>query len=61
LLQQALSDSERGLGKLKLKVDHGAIEYLAEKANGDARSALNALEMAALVGREEDGEIIVSI
>jgi putative ATPase len=61
LLQQALSDSERGLGKLKLKVDSGAIEYLAEKANGDARSALNALELAALVGREEDGEIIVSL
>lgn len=61
LLQQALSDSERGLGKLKLKVDPGALEYLAEKANGDARSVLNALEMAALVGMEEDGEIIVSL
>lgn len=61
LLQQALSDSERGLGTLKLKVDPGAIEYMAEKANGDARSALNALEMVALVGREEDGEIIVSL
>jgi putative ATPase len=61
LLQQALSDSERGLGKIKLKVDPAAVEYLAEKANGDARSALNALEMAALVGREEDGEILVTL
>ena len=61
LLQQALNDSERGLGKIKLKVDPGAIEYLAEKANGDARSALNALEMAALVGREEDGVITVTL
>ena len=61
LLQQALNDSERGLGKTKLKVAPGAIEYLAEKANGDARSALNALEMAALVGREEDGVITVTL
>ncbi len=61
LLKAALENSERGLGKLQLKVDQEALDYLAEKANGDARAALNALEMSVLVGIEDNDTIRVTV
>ncbi len=61
LLKAALEHSEKGLGKLQLKVDQEALEYLAEKANGDARAALNALEMSVLVGIEDNDTIRVTV
>jgi len=48
LLQRALADEERGLGHLKIKADEAALRHLAKAADGDARRALNALEIAAL-------------
>ena len=48
LLQRALTDAERGLGHLKLRVEEGALRHLARVADGDARKCLNALEIAAL-------------
>lgn len=47
LLERALLDAERGLGKLGLTVAENALEMLASYASGDARSSLNALEVAA--------------
>lgn len=47
ILEHALNDTERGLGKLGLKADKAALEFLAEQASGDARIALNTLEVAA--------------
>jgi putative ATPase len=47
LLDRALSDQERGLGKLKLTIDAGARELLLAAADGDARRMLNLLETAA--------------
>ena len=47
LLQRALTDSERGLGALGLTADEGALEAMASYSSGDARNALNALEVAA--------------
>jgi putative ATPase len=47
LLQRALHDSERGLGALHLSADEGTLETLASYSSGDARNALNALEVAA--------------
>ena len=47
LLERALSDSERGLGALKLAADEGTLETIASYSSGDARNALNALEVAA--------------
>lgn len=44
--QQALSDPERGYGKLKVKLEPDALAHLVNVANGDARSLLNALELA---------------
>jgi putative ATPase len=48
LLQQALADSERGLGYLKISADEKALRHLAKISDGDARKALNSLEIAAL-------------
>lgn len=47
LLQRALHDEERGLGKLALAADEAAMATLASYSSGDARYALNALEVAA--------------
>ncbi|HJN91098.1 MAG TPA: replication-associated recombination protein A [Dehalococcoidia bacterium] len=46
LLERALNDSERGLGKTAMTVAEEALETLAELSGGDARSGLNNLELA---------------
>jgi putative ATPase len=46
LLNRALTDSERGLGTLNLTPDEGVLETIASYSSGDARNALNALEVA---------------
>lgn len=43
---QALTDKERGYGRWKVEFEEGALEHLIDTANGDARSLLNALELA---------------
>jgi len=48
LLQRALADAERGLGYLKISADENALRHLAKISDGDARKALNSLEIAAL-------------
>ena len=53
LMRRALTDTERGLGKLDLAVDDDAMQLIAHEADGDARRALSVLEAAALlVGAE---------
>lgn len=47
ILAQALSDTDRGLGKLGLSVTDDALDFLAAQADGDARKALNTLEVSA--------------
>lgn len=53
ILKRALSDKERGLGKSLVKVSAEALEFLANAANGDARNALNALELAVKTGKKD--------
>ena len=48
LLQRSLADTERGLGYMKIEADEAALNHLARLSDGDARKALNALEIAAL-------------
>ncbi len=48
LLQRALVDGERGLGQIKIQADDVALRHLAKLSDGDARKALNSLEIAAL-------------
>ncbi|MDP3775568.1 MAG: replication-associated recombination protein A [Gemmatimonadales bacterium] len=47
LVERAIADSERGLGKLGLTIDDEALALLGREADGDARRALSALEAAA--------------
>lgn len=62
LLQRALADSERGLGHLRLEVAPEALRHLARVADGDARKALNALEIAVLTTPSAaDGVIRISL
>ncbi|MFH1254996.1 MAG: replication-associated recombination protein A [bacterium] len=44
IAKKALRDETRGLGELKIKISDDAVNLLAEMSNGDARTALNALE-----------------
>jgi len=48
IIQRALRDEERGLADYRVDLDTDALEHLVNLANGDARIALNALELAAL-------------
>ena len=47
VLIRALRDEEKGLAILPIEIDDEALDYLAEVSSGDARTALNALELAA--------------
>jgi len=46
ILRYALSDTERGLGMIRVQIDDDALAHLMHVAGGDARNALNALELA---------------
>ena len=48
IIQRALEDRERGLGKMRVEVAEDALRHLIAMSNGDARISLSALEMAAL-------------
>ena len=55
LLHRALTDAERGLGAMEIEADEDALATIASYSSGDARNALNALEVAAQIvdGRGE--------
>ncbi len=62
LLRRALQDSERGLGALPLRVAEEALQHLAHVSDGDARRALNALDVAALTTpKGKDGAIHLTL
>jgi len=56
ILRHALDDKDRGLGQLAITIDDDALHQIAVFANGDARTALNVLELAAQGGGEASGE-----
>ncbi len=62
LLKRAITDEERGLGAYGAKLYDDALEFLADVSNGDARSALNAIELGVLTTeRSEDGLIHITL
>ncbi|HEY7349370.1 MAG TPA: replication-associated recombination protein A [Ktedonobacterales bacterium] len=62
IIQRALSDPERGLGRLQTILQPNALDFLAIAANGDARVALNALELATDAALpDETGQRIITI
>lgn len=61
ILDRALTDKERGLGNLPIKVEEEALEFLTKVSDGDARRALNGLEIAAMTTPPgKDGAILIS-
>jgi putative ATPase len=56
IITRALADPDRGLGGRGLALDDDALAHLVDRADGDARHALNALEAAALVVTAKAGE-----
>ena len=60
LLKRALADDERGLGKMEPEVEPKAISALAERAGGDARAALNSLELAALSVESSGDRVVIT-
>jgi putative ATPase len=61
LLRRALSDKDRGLGELNVAADDDALKKIATYSSGDARSAYNALEVAATLAIEGDKRITEAI
>lgn len=62
LLQRAVTDEEKGMGAYGAKADEDAIDFLADISNGDARAALNAIELGVLTTeRGEDGTIRITL
>ncbi len=58
IIRQAIKDPVRGFGAKKIQFDDDALDHLADVANGDARAALNALELAVETTPEDDEKII---
>ena len=62
LLHRALTDMEKGMGAYDAVADEDALEFLADIAGGDARNALNALELGILTTeRSADGKIHITL
>ena len=61
LINKALTDDERGMGAYKAVIDEDALDFLADVAGGDARHALNAVELGVMTTtRSEDGLIHIT-
>lgn len=58
---RALADEERGYGKRDVQIDDDALDFLVNVSNGDARSLLNAVELAAETTPESDGRVKISL
>ena len=62
LIQRALDDGERGLGHLNCEAAPEVVEHLARVSDGDARKALNSLEIAALTTPpDDDGTVRITL
>lgn len=62
LIRKAISDEERGMGAYKAVIDDDAVSFLADIAGGDARHALNAVELGVMsTPRSEDGLIHITL
>jgi putative ATPase len=58
LVERALKDNEKGLGKYKVLITDDALQHIAFASNGDTRTALNAIELAVLSTSPNDEGII---
>ena len=60
-LLRAVQDQERGLGAMHVDLDEDALHHIAHVANGDVRTALNALELAALTTPTVGGRVHITL
>jgi putative ATPase len=62
ILESALHDAERGFGSRKITIDEDALQHLINVAGGDARNALNALELAVeSTQADQDGNVRITL
>ena len=62
LLLRAVTDCEKGLGSYQAVIEEDALEFLADISGGDARTALNAIELGVLTTeRAQDGKIHITL
>lgn len=62
LLKRAVYDEEKGMGAYGASITDEALEFLASMAEGDARNALNAIELGVLTTKpNEDGKIVIDL
>ena len=62
LIKRALSDNDRGMGAYEAVIDEDALDFLADLSGGDARHALNAVELGVMTTqRSEDGKIHLTL
>ena len=63
LIKRAVYDKEKGMGAYNADISDDALEFLADMCNGDARSALNAVELGILTTKpsDEDGKIHITL
>lgn len=62
LIQRAVYDETRGMGAYQAEIEEDAVDFLADIAGGDARAALNAVELGILTTeRSEDGKIHITL
>ncbi len=60
IVRRALADNERGLGAQKLEAEDDAVAAIANIADGDARIALNLLELSSFTAREAEGTALIT-
>lgn len=62
LLHRAVYDEKKGMGAYGAELEEDAMEFLAQQSGGDARHALNAIEIGIMTtGRSEDGKIHITL
>lgn len=62
LVLRAVQDKEKGMGSFGAEITEEALEFLSDTANGDARNALNAIELGILTTpRDENGRICITL
>lgn len=62
LILRAITNNEKGMGAYNAEIDEDALDFLADTSNGDARNALNAIELGILTtDRSPDGKIHINL
>jgi len=62
ILKASLKDKDRGFGSVNIKIDEKALDFLADSSDGDARIAINALEVGAMTTKPaKDGVINLNL